>query len=284
MGKGGRGGGKPNRGPAGLCVRTGATEDDMAEAKRTDPDLWETVKEEVTAGDKGGDPGQWSARKAQMAVQEYKRRGGGYDEDGPDREDTDLHEWTEEDWGTKSGGESGETGERYLPRKVRMLLTEDEYARSTRKKKGAEEQFVDQPDDVRDKVARIKSDGPTKGMLDERAADLGIEGRSSMTKDELLRAIEDATDENGRAAGSKASLEGRTKDELSRMARERGVEGRSGMTKDELAEALAGGEDGGGDLSGRTRDELYEMAREKGVEGRSDMTKDELIGALGGSA
>jgi hypothetical protein len=40
----------------------------MAEAKRTDPDLWDKVKAEVTAGDKGGDPGEWSARKAQMAV------------------------------------------------------------------------------------------------------------------------------------------------------------------------------------------------------------------------
>jgi hypothetical protein len=29
------------------------------------------------AGGKGGRPGQWSARKAQMAVEEYKREGGG---------------------------------------------------------------------------------------------------------------------------------------------------------------------------------------------------------------
>ena len=46
-------------------------------ARRTDPELWETVKAEVTAGEKGGHAGQWSARKAQFAVQEYKRRGGG---------------------------------------------------------------------------------------------------------------------------------------------------------------------------------------------------------------
>ncbi len=48
-------------------------------AKKTDPKLWEKVKEEVTEGDKGGKPGQWSARKAQMAVQEYKHEGGGYE-------------------------------------------------------------------------------------------------------------------------------------------------------------------------------------------------------------
>ena len=206
----------------------------MAKAKRTDPDLWETVKEEVTRGDKGGEPGQWSARKAQMAVREYKRRGGGYDDDGPSQEDTDLHEWTEEDWGTRSGEESGETGERYLPRRVRMLLTEDEHDRTTRRKRDGETQFVDQPDDVREKVSRIRDGGPTKAMLDERARDLGIEGRSSMSREALLDAIEAATDENGRRLG----LDARTKDELMDLARERGLEGRSSMTKDELVAAL----------------------------------------------
>ena len=252
----------------------------MSEAKRTDPDLWEKVKDEVTEGDKGGDPGQWSARKAQMAVQEYKRRGGGYDESGASKEETHLHEWTEEDWGTKSGEESGESGERYLPKKVRMLLTEDEYDRTTRRKRGGDEQFVSQPDDVREKVSRIRDGGPTKAMLDERAADLGIEGRSSMSKDELLRAIEEATDEDGRAKGS-GGLGDKTKDELLDMAREREVEGRSGMSKDELADALEGS---GDDLDGKTKDELMEMARERDVEGRSSMSKDELLGALRGGS
>ena len=251
----------------------------MSSAKKTDPELWEAVKEEITRSDKGGEPGQWSARKAQMAVQAYKKRGGGYEDDGPGQDDTDLHEWTEEDWGTKSGEESGETGERYLPRRVRMLLTEDEYRRSTTKKRQGDEQYVDQPDDVRKKVSRIKDGGPTRDMLVERAKDLDLTGYSDATKDELLGMIEDATDENGRKKGGEASLRGKTKDELTERARDRGVEGRSDMTKAELIEALANGgtED---DFSGRTRDELYEMAQERGVEGRSDMTKDELKEAL----
>ena len=61
-------------------------------SKKTDPKLWEKVKGDVTAGDKGGRPGQWSARKAQ---------GGGYI--GPKSEDNSLVKWTDEDWGTKSG-------------------------------------------------------------------------------------------------------------------------------------------------------------------------------------
>ena len=30
------------------------------------------------AGSKGGNPGQWSARKAQMLAKQYKAKGGGY--------------------------------------------------------------------------------------------------------------------------------------------------------------------------------------------------------------
>lgn len=211
----------------------------MSSAEKTDPDLWEDVKDEITSSDKGGEPGQWSARKAQLAVQEYKRRGGGYTDDSPDQEDTDLHQWTEEDWGTKSGAPSAQSGERYLPRKVRMLLTQDEYARSTRDKKQGDSQFVDQPDDVRDKVARIKEDGPTKDMLMERARDLDITGRASMTKQDLLDAIDAATDENGRAKGSTAALEQKTKDDLYAMAQDQDIEGRSSMSKSDLVKALA---------------------------------------------
>lgn len=210
----------------------------MSSATKTDPELWKTVKREITASGKGGEPGQWSARKAQMSVQEYKRRGGGYGNDGTARQDTDLHEWTEEDWGTRSGEQSGESGERYLPRRVRMLLTDDEYRRTTERKRGGDDQYVDQPDDVKEKVAAIKDGGPTKDMLDERARELDIEGRSSMTKEELLDAIEAATDDDGRAKGGAAALAAKTKDELYALAQEADVEGRSSMNKNELIGAL----------------------------------------------
>ncbi|MEG3181946.1 hypothetical protein [Sphingomonas sp. LT1P40] len=166
-------------------------------AERTNPRLWEEVKAEVIAGDKGGKPGQWSARKAQMAVAEYKRRGGDYEESGLAQDETDLHQWTQAKWGTASGADSGKSGERYLPRDIRMLLTDAEYARSTAKKRadGAKgKQFSTQPKDVRDKIARIRRDGPTKAMLVERATELGIEGRAGMDKAALLAAIDAAVD------------------------------------------------------------------------------------------
>jgi hypothetical protein len=215
----------------------------MANAKRTDPELWEKVKAEVTRGAKGGRPGEWSARKAQMAVQAYKRRGGGYAADGPKQKDTDLAAWTREDWGTKSGGKSGDTGERYLPRKVRMVLTEAEYARSTARKRrdthGKGRQVAPQPRDVAEKAGRIKAEGPTRAMLDTRARELGITGRSKLSKDELLREIDRATDREGRAKDA-TDFASRTKADLYRIAQERGIEGRSSMSRDELLRALKG--------------------------------------------
>jgi hypothetical protein len=124
-------------------------------SKKSDPDLWEKVKSEVTAGDKGGAPGQWSARKAQFAVQEYKRRGGGYV--GGKSADNHLAQWEREDWGTKSGRDSRETGERYLPKEARDSLTPAEYRRSSAKKRAdreAGQQFSKQPADVAAKTAR----------------------------------------------------------------------------------------------------------------------------------
>ena len=129
-------------------------------AERTDPKLWDKVKREVTAGSKGGGKGEWSARKAQLAVSEYKKRGGGYR--GAKDDDNSLHQWSEEDWGTKSGKPSGETGERYLPKAARAALSKEEYARTTAKKRADTrkgKQFSAQPGDVAKKTARYRDGG-----------------------------------------------------------------------------------------------------------------------------
>lgn len=44
----------------------------------TKPGMRKALFEKIKAGSKGGDPGQWSARKAQMLAKEYKSKGGGY--------------------------------------------------------------------------------------------------------------------------------------------------------------------------------------------------------------
>ena len=44
----------------------------------TKPSMRKRIFEKVKASGKGGKPGQWSARKAQMVAKEYKAKGGGY--------------------------------------------------------------------------------------------------------------------------------------------------------------------------------------------------------------
>jgi hypothetical protein len=129
----------------------------VSSATKSDPAKWERVKASVKASDKGGAPGQWSARKAQLAVQKYKASGGGYK--GPKKADNSLSKWTKEDWGTKSGKPSTQgpkaTGERYLPKAAREKLTPSEYAATTRAKREgtkAGKQFVPQPKAIKEKV------------------------------------------------------------------------------------------------------------------------------------
>jgi hypothetical protein len=44
----------------------------------TKPGMRKSLFESIKAGGKGGKPGQWSARKAQMLAKRYKEKGGGY--------------------------------------------------------------------------------------------------------------------------------------------------------------------------------------------------------------
>ena len=44
----------------------------------TKPGMRKRLFESIKAGGKGGAPGQWSARKAQMLAMPYKKAGGGY--------------------------------------------------------------------------------------------------------------------------------------------------------------------------------------------------------------
>ena len=44
----------------------------------TKPGMRKSLFKRIKAGGKGGAPGQWSARKAQMLAMQYKKAGGGY--------------------------------------------------------------------------------------------------------------------------------------------------------------------------------------------------------------
>ena len=112
------------------------------------PGLRKRIVSEVKASNKGGRPGQWSARKAQIAADRYEKAGGGYS--GPKTTaQRSLSKWTKEEWGTKSGKPSIQgpkaSGERYLPKKAIQSLSKAEYrATSDRKREATKrgQQFV----------------------------------------------------------------------------------------------------------------------------------------------
>ena len=127
----------------------------MAEgtAKKLDPAKWEAAKAKAKA--KMG--GKHSARAMQLATKYYKDAGGRYA--GAKAKSNKLAKWTKQDWGTKSGKPSGQTGERYLPKKAREALSSKEYAATTRKKRedtAKGKQFSKQPKKIAAKTKRYR--------------------------------------------------------------------------------------------------------------------------------
>lgn len=113
---------------------------------RTDEAKWKRIVASVKAGSKGGKPGQWSARKAQIATLRYKKSGGKYS--GPKtKAQKSLTKWTSEKWRTSDGKPAIRKGgtRRYLPDAAWKRLSASEKAATNKakvegSKKG--EQFV----------------------------------------------------------------------------------------------------------------------------------------------
>lgn len=84
---------------------------------RTNESMWKRIVNNVKKSGKGGKPGQWTARKAQLAVALYKKKGGKYK--SRKSENNSLSRWSKQKWRTRSGKPSvmgrNATGERYLP-------------------------------------------------------------------------------------------------------------------------------------------------------------------------
>ena len=128
----------------------------------TKPALRKRIVSQVKSGSKGGKAGQWSARKAQIANERYKKAGGGF-KGGKTKAQKSLSKWTKEDWGTKSGKPSTQgkkaTGERYLPKKARKALSDKEYKATSRKKRADTKkgkQFSKQPKKIAKKTAKYR--------------------------------------------------------------------------------------------------------------------------------
>ena len=124
------------------------------------PDLREKLKEEIKAADKGGKPGQWSARKAQLLTHEYEKAGGGYLSEQRTDEQQHLSTWTDEAWQTSDGKPAERDGGtvRYLPKEAwDELSPAEKKATNAKKQAGSKsgEQFVDNTEKA--KKARKKA-------------------------------------------------------------------------------------------------------------------------------
>lgn len=117
-------------------------------AVRTDPALWERVKKKWLRGAKGGEAGKWNARKAMLAVVEYKARGGGYV--GRRSPANSLKKWEREAWGYVDGDRDG----RYLPAAVRAALTPAERRRENARKRGKKGEWVPYSESVAAKMRK----------------------------------------------------------------------------------------------------------------------------------
>jgi hypothetical protein len=123
----------------------------------TKPEVRERIKNKIMAGSKGGDPGEWSARKAQLLSAEYEKAGGGY-KGGKTEAQRSLTKWTGEKWKT-SDGKPSEGKKRYLPEKAWDKLTPSEKAATNRTKAAGDragKQFVKQPETVAKKAAAVR--------------------------------------------------------------------------------------------------------------------------------
>lgn len=128
----------------------------MSTAKKSNPKLWKRIVAAVKAGTKGGRAGQWSARKAQLAVARYKKAGGGYS--GKKKKSNKLSKWTKQKWRT-SDGKPSRGRKRYLPDKAWKSLSAAEKRATNRAKAAGNKkgkQFVKQPKRIAKKVRRFR--------------------------------------------------------------------------------------------------------------------------------
>jgi len=108
---------------------------EFKEGGYTKPELRERIKNRIMAGSKGGNPGQWSARKAQLLALEYRKAGGGYT-GKPRKTQRSLKKWTREKWTTSDGKPAIRKGgtRRYLPASAWSRLTPAQRTATNRKK------------------------------------------------------------------------------------------------------------------------------------------------------
>jgi len=139
-------------------------EEEFLDEMYTKPGLREKIKNRIMASSKGGKPGQWSARKSQMLVQQYEKEGGGYKSKGRSKKQRNLSRWSKTDWKTHDDkpsiqGQKHDEVDAYLPKAaIAHMKRKDKendtnlYSKMTSQKRKAaksNDQHADYSDDVK---------------------------------------------------------------------------------------------------------------------------------------
>ena len=145
----------------------------------------------------GTKKGQWSARKSQELKRQYEeaceKKGLNAYKGKKTKKQKDLSKWSKQDWTTKSGKPSSETGERYLPKKAIKALTDKEYKKTRDKKRKDSKkgkQFSDQPKKIADKVAKYRAE-TFESESSKKPSSVEI-SRSSNPEKKLMAVFEDS--------------------------------------------------------------------------------------------
>lgn len=122
----------------------------MSVAIKTNPEIWEKLKEKAMRTNK------WSARLAQQLTKEYQSimKAKGQEPYKGSKTKNSLTKWTKQQWQYVDG----KKGNRYLPKSVIKKLTPSEKKETNQaKKKGTKmgKQFVANPDSVKKKINKL---------------------------------------------------------------------------------------------------------------------------------
>lgn len=129
----------------------------MSTATKSNPGLWKRIVSRVKSSSSGGDSGEWSGRKAQIAVKAYKKAGGGYR--GAKSSSNSLSKWSKQDW-TTSSGKPSEGKRRYLPKAAWKALSQAQRAATNKAKAAGNskgKQFVSQPKNIANIAKRFRN-------------------------------------------------------------------------------------------------------------------------------
>ncbi|KAK5703297.1 hypothetical protein LTR97_004246 [Elasticomyces elasticus] len=137
---------------------------------------------------------------------EYKKRGGGYDTDKKDQDESQKHlsKWTEEEWQTKEGSGTAKqddgTRKRYLPKKAWEKMSEEEKQQTEDKKEeGSKEgkQFVENTEKAKD--SGKKANREEDEDFEDRKAKEREQGAEVDDKDEAKDEDEAEYEDDGEA-------------------------------------------------------------------------------------